>query len=201
MQQYEKALEDFTHVIDTPNVHVSLLLPALRGRVGIYLRLDGDKCFPKDFSRTDRFHTDFDRAEALDPNKPCFCRNESYEVLTNFNIEINNSEFQAEYAKAMVKLNRCQNIEDVKFFANGVVIVKLKEDLPCRCRGECKELIEPKMNACADCLRDVVFGRNNNPTEETDCKYWCDRVSESAKDCVRPFEDFLERVGCEDPIW
>ena len=142
--QYEEAAKDFTHVIDSPNPHVSVLLPAVRGRASCYLRLDGDACFPKDMSRTDRFHLDFDRAASLDPYPMFSKENERYEITANIPpADIHSQDYREAYIDICIQFGVCNSRDDVKFFDNGIAVTKLKKKCDCGCQ-EARENLKKK---------------------------------------------------------
>lgn len=147
--EYEKAIEDFTHVIDSPNPHISVLLPALRGRAGCYLILDGDACFLRDMSRTDRFHLDYDRAKSLDAYLDFTKENKRYEITANIPAsDIHNQDFREAFIAVRIQLGMCDSPDDIKFFDNGVAITKLKCN--CGCQEEPRNL-KQDTQCCVGC--------------------------------------------------
>lgn len=236
MKRYELALQDFSFIINYPNIHNKDLVPALWARARMYLILH-------DY---DSMHKDYEAVTSIDQNTLETERNEKYLVLRNINSnKISDANFQEKYALEMVNRGYCKSTNDVMFTNNGVAIIELKHNCGCqKCQeaeaeAQKKNLSNPL--GCIDCGIDLNVDyetRNNNPTDETNCHYWCKRLTESAevlcegfetikckiickevvkstrdgclkccnndgfyKNCVKPFENFLERVGCEENIW
>jgi len=139
--QYDNALPDLTYVIDYPNAHISLLLPALRGRALCYLKIDGgDACFPRDMSRTNRFQMDFCRAKALDANSLENFSNENYDIDVNISRgDLHNPLYREMYVEMQLALGTCTSPDAIKFYDNGVVITKRSyHDCQC-CRSDLKK--------------------------------------------------------------
>jgi tetratricopeptide (TPR) repeat protein len=241
--QWEDAVKDFTYVIESPNVHPSILLRALYGRGYCYLKIDGLKNYILDKTASTRTDDDWNRAKAMDTGLVHEEENENYSIEWNVpEGNIHNPEFKREYSKIMVEVENCHSVDDVMFFDNWTIVKKLKKDKPsCQeCFDENPRLKKniPSRVECGQDLKSTLT-KINNPTDETDCKWWCDRISESAdmmclehfksgkcqyvcikvvektkswcysccagdgfyKNCVKPFENFLARVGCEEQIW
>lgn len=176
---WENAIHDFTYVIENPNTHVSIILPALYSRARCYLHLDGINNYLNDRTESTRFEKDFKLAKSLDTSVVHTEENDNYSI--DFNVsesDINNPEYRKQYAKMMVQLGYCNSEKDVMFFDNWVTITKLKKQKPCR--QECY---------------------NQTLRETTKWCYGCCKGDGFYKNCVKPFEDFISRVGCEDPIW
>ncbi len=126
--QWENAIQDFTSVIENPNTHVSLLLPALYSRAQCYLRLDGMDNYLADRTGSTRFEKDYKLAQSLDTSLMHTEKNENYSI--EFNIpegDLHHLEYRKQYAEMMVEIDFCDSEEDVMFFDNGVVITKLKK--------------------------------------------------------------------------
>lgn len=129
--QWEQAIQDFTYVIESPNTHVSIMLPALYSRARCYLFIDGIDQYLADKTSSTRFEKDYKLAKSLDTSLVHTEENENYHI--DFNVaeaDIHNPEYRDQYAKMMVQLGYCNSEKDVMFFDNGVTITKLKADKP-----------------------------------------------------------------------
>lgn len=230
--KYAEAIHDFTKVIDTQGVHNQYLIPALWGRSRMYLRLD-------DY---DLMEKDCDRVIAIDPDNLDSEITEDYLIMRNIRSEkVLDSEFQQEYVSSLVELGLAE-AEGALFTENGVAILKKNKTFPCH---KCQLREKKSHSVSSDCpvplksfFRTQRYNNPNNETKETDCNYWCKRLTKSAKNlcegfkttkcriacrevvdltkkvcleccadegfyknCVKPFETFMEMVGCEEPIW
>lgn len=191
--EWKNAIRDFTYVIENPNTHVSIILPALYSRARCYLHLDGIDNYLNDRTESTRFERDFKLAKSLDTSLVHTEENENYSIDLNIpESDINNPEYRKQYAKMMVQLGYCNSEKDVMFFDNWVAVTKLKKQ-----KTYCQECtnknpsLKKNIQSCVGCGHPLklALGKNNNPTDETDCKWWCDRVSDSAEGlCIKTFK-------------
>lgn len=230
MKKYDEAFRDFNYVINQEFVDIQELVPALWGRARLFLRN----------GKIDNALQDYEKVKVLDPDFPKIESNKHVLVWRNINPLYLTESFKEEFTNSMIQTGICQCSEDVSFNERGVCIIKKQSNC------DSLELRQKqKSERGCDCFKnkktlslDEIFLKNNNPTDETDCNYWCDRVYSTSmvmcsgfetlkckticagvvetckhtcyrccagegfyKNCVKPFEDFMERVGCEDNIW
>lgn len=231
MKNYQAALKDLSLVIDSPKAHNQDLIPALWGRAKIYMILE-------DFENMDK---DYDSVLAIDPSRLENEINDQYMILRNISpYLINDPQFQEAYTSGMIELGYCNSPEDVTYIENGVAIVKRKSGCGSNECQVCKKKVTNRAH-CENCGINSALAyetKVNNPTKETDCTYWCKRISKTAEigceafkttkcriacrqlvswlksqcfsccngggfyvNCVKPFENYLEKVGCQEPIW
>jgi hypothetical protein len=181
-----------------------------------------------------RFENDFNNANLIDPYIFQTFENEKY--LIDFNIpagDFFDETYRGIIVQTALETDLCETGKDITFYDNRVIVKKKKKSACKKCE------IQKNSLHCAPCeiAREVL--NNNNPTDETDCQWWCNRVAQTAENmcvssfqtaacrhtcmqvvqvakawchkcchadgfyqnCVKPFENFLESVGCEDAIW
>lgn len=215
LKMNEQAFKDFDFVVNHPNVTNQDLIQGLWGRARMYL------CF-NDF---DQCKLDFDRAKEIDSNFPRIESNEKVLVWKNVHPAYLNPQFKKKYISFLIDNGVCQCSEDVNFTENGVCIIK--KHSRCKSKECCEEksdiskdnpssAIQPTTTKCTNwCDRVFVTAQVMcSRAIHNWCAALCVGVAEVCKQtcyeccaegsfyeaCVKPFETFLERVGCEPGI-
>jgi tetratricopeptide (TPR) repeat protein len=170
-KKYTQAIPDFTRVLETSNSPINQTIRALWGRTTCYGAINDNENFKKDY----------ERLKVTDPDYPKVEYTKDYVIFKNFNTSALTPYAKDKFCSAMIHFDLCKSKEDIVFTNLGVCLVKRT------CLYDSEKL---KQDHQYEQNNDQSFGccggTNRMPAMLVaagnigDCKYWCDRVSQSA---------------------
>lgn len=125
----------------------------------------------------ENFIEQFQKVREIDPNYPKVEVTREYIIFRNFHSD--SPCVRKNFAKTLVKINLCKREGDVIFTNNGICMVKRSDE----------------NRACQ------VVGRINQSNNEQNCKYWCDRIANTAlMVCSSRFSGIMCITACSQIV-
>lgn len=168
--QHTEAIADFSKVIESQQAPIQQTIRALWGRTTCYGIVED----------CENFQLDYEKLKITDPDYPKVEYTNDYVIFRNFNCSALTSHAKSKFCCAMIHLDICKSKEDILFTDTGVCLVKRK--CQCGCEKSEKENEYEKENgkSCNCCGEIIMFTPPLAAKNTTNCKYWCDRVAQSA---------------------